>query len=289
MKKIYTTILATIAIASAVNAKTYVATSGKWTDATVWGNEYPGTTIKSDDIVVIKGQMTMNTSIVVEGTLQVDKGAAMFGMKDLMITTTGKFENNGNTVMKRIINEGTINNNLIMEAMMDFDNKGKVTNNNNVVAGANFINAGGTAEGNGGTYFANNTVVASSAAKFGNDVRVFTGNQMETAAASSSSSLSLDASFSMNAVTLNVINPTNTDVVLFSVEKSNDGRTFQIAGMVNAKKDVSVAMTYTDTNINSSTVYYRVKAISSNGNESTLPIASVKVPTGEQAFSMITQ
>ncbi|NJO91156.1 MAG: hypothetical protein HC831_20950 [Chloroflexia bacterium] len=69
--------------------------------------------------------------------------------------------------MKRIINEGTINNNLIMEAMMDIENKGAIDNNNNMVAGNNMQNYGGNAAGNGGAYFVNNTISTSPSAKFG--------------------------------------------------------------------------------------------------------------------------
>ena len=84
--------------------KTYTLNSGKWSDACVWNGEYIGSTIKADDVVIITGQITMNTSLVVEGTLQVEHGAGMVGMKDLVVAKGGKFINNGNTVMKRMLN-----------------------------------------------------------------------------------------------------------------------------------------------------------------------------------------
>ncbi len=179
MKKLYT-LIATLAIFTAANAKTYVVGSGKWSDASVWGGQYIGSVIKADDVVIITGNITMNTSIVVEGTLQVEKGAGMIGMKDLVVAKTGKFVNFGNTVMKRIINEGTISNNLSLEAVMDIDNKGTIDNNNQVVTGNNFNNFGGNAAGANGIYFINNVMNASPASQFGSSTKVFTGNLIET-------------------------------------------------------------------------------------------------------------
>jgi hypothetical protein len=206
MKTLYT-ILAAALISNFASAKTYTLGSGKWTDAKVWNNDYPGTTIKADDIVVITGQVTMNTGIVVEGSLTVDKGAFMVGMKDLVISRSGKFVNNGNTVMNRIVNEGTISNNLIMEAMTDVDNKGLIENNNNMVAGNNLENFGGAAKGSNGAYFVNNNVFTSPASKFGEQVKVFYGHEIENSqeTVKTTTSLFLNASFKTNSgVILNI-------------------------------------------------------------------------------------
>jgi len=286
MKKLYTILAATLMTTAVVNAKTYTLGSGKWTEAATWNGEYAGTTIKADDVVVITGQVTMNTAIVVEGTLQVDKGASMIGMKDLVVTKTGTFTNNGNTVMKRILNEGTINNNLIMEAMMDVENKGNVQNNNNIVAGNNLQNYGGNAAGNGGAYYVNNNIVTSPASKFGTDVKVFYGNMMDNQTASNGTNLNLYAAVNTNAVELNVSNPSKVDVSLFSIEKSTDGKNFTLLEMItNVNSNNDVAMSYTDTKVNSNITYYRVKAISANGQETVLPVATVKAPINN-AFSM---
>ena len=273
--KNFSTLFAAIIIFSTVNAKTYTVGSGKWSDASVWGGQYIGSVIKADDVVIVTGQMTMNTSIVVEGTLTVEKGAGMIGMKDLVVARTGKFVNNGNTVMKRIVNEGSISNNLIMEAMMDIDNKGAIENNNNMVAGNNFDNFGGNAAGKGGAYFVNNNVSASASAKFGSDVKVFYGSAIENSNATSVAALNLNATVKTNAVVLSVANPSKMDISLFSIEKSNDGKNFTLIEMVSVSKS-DVAMTYTDNNVNNNLTYYRVKAINANGNETVLPVATVK-------------
>ena len=185
MKSLYIFLIATL-IANVSFAKTYTVGSGKWTDASIWTNGYPGTTINADDEVIINGQVTMNTSIVVEGKLQVEKGSAMVGMKDLVIAKSGSFVNNGNTVMKRIMNEGNIQNNLIMETMMDFDNKGTIDNNNNVVSGNNFDNFGGKVAGNNGAYFVNNTVHTSPSTVISKEVKVFAGEAIEASSETAS-------------------------------------------------------------------------------------------------------
>ena len=276
MKTLYTT-FAALLIANITFAKTYTVSSGKWTDAEVWNNQYPGTTIKSDDVVIITGQITMNTGIIVEGSLQVQKGAAMIGMKDLVIAKSGSFVNNGNTVMKRIINEGSIQNNLSMEAMNDVDNKGKIDNNNNLVAGNNFANFGGNAGGKGGAYFVNNNVITSPASTIGTNVNVFVGNQIENSkdAPTLTSALSLNATLKTNKVELNVTNPNMVEVARFNIEKSNDGTHYTLIESVKGSNGI---MNYTDTKVSNSLTYYRIKAINLNGEETVLPVATVKAP-----------
>jgi hypothetical protein len=276
MKAFYTILLITLATNFA-SAKTYTLGSGKWTDAKIWNNDYPGTTIKTNDIVIITGQVTMNTAIVVEGMLTVEKGAFMYGMKDLVISKSGKFVNNGNTVMKRIINEGTINNNLVMESINDVDNKGLIENNNNVVAGNNFENFGGNAKGNGGAYYVNNNVYTSPASNFGVQVKVFYGNEIENSKESvPSTPLLLNATFnSNNGVVLNISNPKKLNIVSYRIEKSQDGSNYTLLSILS---DNNGTMNYTDNKIGSNLTYYRVKALSANGEEIILPIATAKTP-----------
>ena len=284
MKVFYSILTATL-ISNFAVAKTYTLGSGKWTDAKVWNNDYPGTTIKSDDVVVITGQVTMNAGIVVEGTLTVDKGAFMVGMKDLVISKTGRFVNNGNTVMKRIVNEGTIHNNLIMEAMNDVDNKGLIENNNNMVAGNNFENFGGKANGSAGAYFVNNNVFTSPAAKFGNDVKVFYGNALQEAEPKvRATSLFLNAAFKENnGVVLNIENPENLQVSTYKIEKSMDGNNYTLLETISNN---NTRLQYTDSKAGISLTYYRVKAISKTGEEIILPVATVKAPSAN-VYSMV--
>ena len=169
--------LATLMIVNFASAKTYILESGKWTDAKIWNNQYPGTTIHADDVVIIRGQVVLTTPITIEGTLQVEKGAYMVGMQTLLISQSGKFINNGNTVMKGIVNEGMINNNLIIEAKADADNLGTINNNNLLSASHNFNNLRGNAGGKGGLYIADNNINNSPEATLGHEVRFLVGNE----------------------------------------------------------------------------------------------------------------
>ena len=178
MKTVIATLIC-LAATGFVNAKTYIITSGKWTDAKVWNNQYPGTTIQAGDVVIIKGQIVLTTAIIIEGTLQVDKGACMMGMQTLVISNQGTFINNGNTIMKSIVNEGTINNNQILETKADADNTGTIDNNNLLSAGHNFNNLRGTACGKGGVYVADNNINAAPEATFGKNVRFLEGNETQ--------------------------------------------------------------------------------------------------------------
>jgi len=78
------------------------------------------------------------------------------------------------------------------------------------------------------------------------------------------------------AVVLSVSNPSKVDVSIFSIEKSNDGKNFMLLEMVSNIGKGDKSMTYTDSNVSSDLTYYRVKAISSTGNETVLPVATVK-------------
>jgi hypothetical protein len=269
-------------------AKTYTLGSGKWTDQSIWNNDYAGTTVKSNDVVIITGQVTITAPIVVEGTLQVEKGAAMVGMKDLVITNTGKFVNNGNTVVKRIINEGNISNNLLLEAMEDIDNKGEIESNNNTVAGNNFNNYGGKATGDGGAYFANNNISTSPASSFGKNVDVFYGNQIENSNITgvNKQPFSLNATINNNSVVLNVTNKAKVDVSRFVIEKSSDGQNFSTIETIAGQSEG--ATSYTDTRLSNTLTYYRVTAINSNGGQTILPVAAVKAPLNS-AYTMAAQ
>lgn len=181
MKKLYIILAAALLTASAAEAKTYTLGSGKWTDAAIWNGDYAGTTVKEGDVVIIAGNVTMNANVVIAGTVKIEKGGSMVGMKDMVVTSTGMFVNHGNTVMKSIVNEGVINNNLILETMVNFENKGIIGNDNSIVAGNNIHLYNGNAAGKGGTYFANNNVITSPAAVIGSDVKVLYGNMMDAA------------------------------------------------------------------------------------------------------------
>lgn len=285
MKIVYT-FLGALLMMNTGFAKTYTLGSGKWNDAKIWDKEYAGTTVKAEDVVIITGQVTVTEGIMVNGTLQIEKGASMVGMRDLVIGKLGKFVNNGNTVMKRIVNEGLISNNLIMEAMEDIDNKGKIENNNNMVAGNNFDNyAGANAEGTNGAYFINNTIDVAPAANFGKNVDVFYGNAIEEAAKAPdapANPMILVASLNSRKVVLSISGNTRQDISKFDIEKSTDGKNYQLIETV-TKSNGREAFNFTDSKISAQLTYYKVKATTASGAEEVLPVVTVKIPASEIA------
>ena len=177
--------LAALVIANFASATTYTAiNSGKWSDAATWENGTPGNEIKADDVVIIKNHITMNTDVAVNGTLTIEKGVSVMSNKSLHIATGGKLVNNGNLTVKRIINEGTISNNAMIESMNDMENKGIINNDQNIMAGSNILNFGGNMTGTKGTYFANGNVITSKDAKFGNTVKIYSNPDQTTASIS---------------------------------------------------------------------------------------------------------
>jgi hypothetical protein len=145
----------------ATQAKTFTIGAGKWTDPKVWGSQYIGTTIKAGDVVIITGQVTLTTNLLVQGKLQIERGASLAGMKDLYVANGGVLINHGNTVVRRIKNEGIISNFQAMEAMMDIETNGTIENNSYMLAGKDFESMGGNTYGRGGRMYANNAASVS--------------------------------------------------------------------------------------------------------------------------------
>ena len=275
MNKINTTLknlitLAAIVLVNTAYAKTYTAVnSGKWSDAATWSTGAPGNVIEANDEVIIKNHITMNADVAVSGTLTIDKGVSVTSNKTLFIASAGKLVNNGNLVVKRIVNEGTINNNSMIESMNDVENKGILTNNANITAGTNLMNFGGNVTGNEGTYFTNGTVIASADAKFGKNVKIYTDPSQATA---SMSTMSLDAENVNGNVMLTVSNPNGEEVKKFTIERSYNGTSYEVVTDVNASNS-AVAMIYQDKNISQETVHYKVRVNDANY----LPQATVRL------------
>jgi predicted transcriptional regulator len=161
MKALYI-IIAAMLFTIALQAKTYIIGSGKWSDPILWENEYWGCTIQKGDVVIITGHVVITSALLIQGTLQIEKGASIIGMKDLNIGITGRVVNNGNIIVKNIINEGSIENNMTMEAMTNIASTGAIENYNNIIAGNNFEIKDGEVSSTKGGLYANNKISLSS-------------------------------------------------------------------------------------------------------------------------------
>ena len=263
-------VLAAILLVNIADGKTYTAiNSGKWSDPNTWENEAPGNNISANDEVIIKNHITMNADVSVNGTLTIVKGISMMSNKTLVINADGKLINNGNVTVKRIVNEGTIYNNSMLEAMSDIDNKGTVSNNSNMLAGNDFRNTGGNVTGNNGTYFANGDVVATSDARFGADVKIY-GSPSQSQY--SKSNLSLEAESINGHILLTVNNPGGEPLKKLTIEKSYNGTSYEVIGEITPTNN-AIAMIYQDKDIEQETVHYKVKVNDANY----LPQATVRM------------
>jgi hypothetical protein len=211
----------------------------------------------------------MNEDVAVEGTMTIAKGMTMMSNKTLVIAVEGKLVNNGNLTVKRIVNAGTIDNNSMIESMNDIENKGSVNNNSNIMTGTNLLNFGGNVAGNSGTYFANGSVISSTDAKYGHNVKIYS-NPTQTATAQSS--MSLEVTTVNGNVMLTVNNPNGEAATKFTIEKSYNGTTYEVVTDVTAS-NTTTAMVYQDKNVEQETVHYKVKVDGANY----LPQATVRM------------
>ena len=210
MKQFHSTTLKSLIILAAlvtVNfsyGKTYTAiNSGKWSDATIWQDGAPGNTISADDQVIIKNHVVITSDIAISGTMTIEKGKTVISNKTLLISNEGKLINDGSITAKRIVNEGTINNNSSMESMNEIENKGTVNNNSNIIAGTNILNFGGNVTGTRGTYFANSSVITSTDAKFGSNIKIYSNPSETSSNNESGTSLDVNSENGSAVVTVN--------------------------------------------------------------------------------------
>jgi hypothetical protein len=159
--KTISAILAIMLFTIAARANTYIISSGKWTDPCLWSGEYTGSTIKAGDTVIITGQVILSVPLVVEGTLRVDKGATLAGRGDITVAPTGTLVNNGSIVVRKIVNEGAVLNNLFVETVQDIENRNNMQSGSMVLAGNNFDNTCGQTSGRSGRFCASNIILKS--------------------------------------------------------------------------------------------------------------------------------
>ncbi len=290
MKKSTLNLLATTLVAVLVSsssfAKTYtIVNNGKWSDATIWENGVPGNEIQSTDVVIVKNHVVVSSDISILGTLIVEKGNTLVSNKSLAVGKSGRLVNNGSVNVKRLMNEGEIQNNSSLESMMEIQNSGNFNNNVNVLSGTNILNYGGSLNGEHGTFFANQTVINSPDATIAKTLRVFVGgdnNTTQTAVnATSSSDFSIETFSRENAVTLSINNNNQRTLDNVIITRSFDGNTYEQVASIPNSLNQSV-MLYSDKNINHSTVYYKVQ-VESNGSVVELPLTTVGLPYTQQS------
>lgn len=285
MKKSTLNLLAATLVLTLVSSSTFAKTftivnNGKWSDASIWENGVPGNEIQSTDVVVIKNHVVVSSDISVQGTLIIEKGNTLVSNKSLAVGKTGHLVNNGSVNVKRLMNEGDIQNYSSLESMMEIQNTGNFNNNVNVLSGTNILNYGGSLSGDNGTFFANQTVINSPDAKIANTLKVFVGENAQLAN-SSSSDFSIETFSRENAVTLSINNNNQKTLSNVTITRSFDGNTYEHLTSIPNTLNQAILL-YSDKNINHSTVYYKVQ-VESNGTVVELPLTTVGLPYTQQS------
>jgi hypothetical protein len=173
-------VLAAMLFSTAVQAQTYTIGSGKWSDPCSWSDQSVGSIIKAGAVVIITGQVTLTSSLLIEGTLEIEKGATLLSAKDITIAKCGVFVNNGSTVVGRIVNEGSVNNNLFMETTADIENRNSLENYSAVVAGSNFDGLGGNTCGADGRLYVNHTTPQCNSTEPDAGACIISANEIDT-------------------------------------------------------------------------------------------------------------
>ncbi len=273
-------VIGTLAFANICLAKTYVASSsGKWSSPSTWEGEQPTKSINSDDVVIIKNHVLAADDISINGMLVIERNASFISSKSIVVANNGQLINNGSLSVKRMMNEGKVENNGDFETMNEFQNNGNISNSQNVVVGTNMLNQGGRIEGQNGSYFANDELISSKDATYGDNVKIFYGTKapMNT----TSKDFNVEVATSDNNVTLTVQNISDKRVIGYEVTKSNDGETFTpIANNQNAKADYLIVQ---DNNNMNGVVHYKITALTASGKIN-MPTTSVSL--GNSTFTM---
>lgn len=278
---LFATTLVAVLISSSSFAKTYtIVNNGKWSDATIWENGVPGNEIQSTDVVIIKNHVVVSSDISVQGTLIIEKGNTLVSNKSLAVGKTGHLVNNGSVNVKRLMNEGEIQNYSSLESMMEIQNTGNFNNNVNVLSGTNILNYGGSLNGDHGTFFANQMVINSPDATIANTLKVFIGDNAQLAAPTTSD-FSIETFSRENAVTLSINNNNQKTLNNIIIQRSFDGALYEYVTSIPNTLNQSVLL-YSDKNINHSTVYYKVQ-VESNGSIVELPLTTVGLPYTQQS------
>lgn len=283
--KNFTTRFSSLLIASTLfifsaQAKSFTAVNtGKWNDANVWENKLaPTNNIEAGDVVIVKSHLILNTDLNLNGTLIVEKSFSVASTKNLIVSKNGKFVNSGNANFRSIQNEGKVDNYSQLESLGDVDNSGKVTNNVNMVTGANLYNYNGSLYGKNGTYFVNGNIRNSDKSEFSKEIKVLVADNNSI---SKNTTMKIEAQVIQNSVVLVVNNQHKEPVQSFTIQRSNDGVNFREIAQMNASEN-DISLVYQDKNLNTDFVVYKITAFYSQ-NVTELENTLVKLNNTDKA------
>lgn len=280
---------ALLSVSFSTKAEVFTTQSnGNFTDPAVW-SKYPGNIVREMDTVVIKNSISLNKDVIVKGYMQIASGSSLHGDANLVILTEGILSNKGVALVKSITNRGLIQNANILEASADFINVGKFENHQSTVVG-NILDNTGEISGVNGQIMVNKRMVNAVTGNISGSVDICSNDFSNVGGAKIDSlnvsfcgnkifnSTYLTASVKQNVIEINLRNSTDSDIVAYEVEKSEDGKLFNKIASIDAKsvKDNALPVNFSDASrISGNTTYYRMKIVRKNGNFSYVPAVEV--------------
>lgn len=288
-KLIFTTILSYLCFNHA-NAATFKTTAyGKFSDEKVWEPTYPGNMVKEGDSIIISSQIILNVPITIQGVLVIEKGAGLQGNKDILVTKSGSLSNKGNTVVKRLLNEGKINNELVLETMMEMENTGWVHNSSVTLSGSNLLNRGGVLDGKNGNYFSNNSVIASPNSIYGKNIKILQSTSFSNPINEIDESVYCNASMNVfagegNKVFVEITSSRLKELTSVSLEKSLDGKIFY---KIDEQKAGDNTLVIQDNVANEDALWYRFSGYDEQGKKYAFPEALIKISNKNETLSML--
>lgn len=141
------TFILLLGISFSVQAATVFLPSGRWSEV------YSKNTVEAGTKLVITGHVTVDIPLLILGSIEIAKGASLSGLKPVYIAPAGSLHNEGNIVLKSLLNSGQIVNNGIIDLMYDLENEGILQNNHLINCARSFYCHGGTLGGGNSRYY----------------------------------------------------------------------------------------------------------------------------------------
>ncbi len=279
--------MASLLAVTNASAKTYTAAqSGKFTDEKIWQPAYPGNSIQKGDTIIISSHVVLNTPLTISGVAAIQKGASLQGNKDVALNESGKIFNLGNTVVRRLQNQGQLDNQMVFETMFEMQNSGIIHNNSTTVAGTSMVNENGVLAGNKGSYFTNSMFISSPGSIHENGIKVFeaayTNPMAEIDEAIYCNALISAMPTGKNSVRIEIQNAHAYRFTKVVLERSDDGNVFRPFAEINFNDSHSKIEDFKASANN----YYRAVAFDASGKKYRLPETFVKNSAADETLSM---
>lgn len=266
---------------------------GKWTNQANWDGAFPGKTNFLGDTIVIDAFITLNTDITIEGVVLVTETGSLLGNKQIEISPTGTLINEGNSIVKKIVNNGLIVNRLILECTGDLLNYNTIKNYETVLVGSSIYNTGAI-NGDGGQYFSGEVLINQLKGSLSGNIDICAATNVANFGKLDSTSISmcgyhmvksatLMAFADGEGITLRLLSPNVSNFSHARILRSTDGEDYYLADVISddqIKKinHEAIHLFQDEFLFDEGFIYYKVTVVDIDGRQSELPTVAVSKP-----------